>query len=602
MSNGLAVSDLINVTVNLSPEAAKGADLNTLLINGASNVIDVSERFRDYPNIDAVAADFGTSAPEYFAALLYFQQVPQPNSLAIGRWAKTATHGALNGGILNATQQAMAAWTVISNGGVNFNIDGAAQNLAGLDFTAQTNLNGVASVINAALSPNGTCVWDGSRFIITSPTTGAGTKATGTVTFTTNAADLDTLTINGVVITFKAATPTGNQVLIGSSAAATAANLQAFLNATAVAGLLVNSYSTALSVLTIAYNTVGTAGNSITLAKSSTHLTLSAATLLGGTVPSAVAYATAGAGTDISAQLKLVTGAASPPVPGLAAESPADCMAIMLNRFSSQFLGAMFADTSITDNQHEAVAALIEANQAHLYGVTTQDTSVLDSTVSTDIASVLKGLGYKYTMLQYSSSSPYAIASAFGRLLTVNFNANKTTITLMYKQEPGITAEDITETQAATLKAKCCNVFVKYNNATAIIQHGQTPSRLFVDSVYNSIWFKFAIQTGVYNLLYQSLTKISQTDTGDHVIQTAIESVCVQAVANGYLAPGTWNSDGFGALQQGDFLPKGYYVYAPPIATQTQSDREARKSVPFQVAAKEAGAIHTVDILVNVNR
>ena len=111
MSNGLAVSDLINVTVNLSPEAAKGADLNPRLINGASNVIDVSERFRDYPNIDAVAADFGTSAPEYFAALLYFQQVPQPNSLAIGRWAKTATHGALNGGILNATQQAMAAWT-----------------------------------------------------------------------------------------------------------------------------------------------------------------------------------------------------------------------------------------------------------------------------------------------------------------------------------------------------------------------------------------------------------------------------------------------------------------------------------------------------------
>ncbi|MCT9017190.1 DUF3383 domain-containing protein, partial [Cupriavidus gilardii] len=47
---------------------------------------------------------------------------------------------------------------------------------------------------------------------------------------------------------------------------------------------------------------------------------------------------------------------------------------------------------------------------------------------------------------------------------------------------------------------------------------------------------------------------------------------------------------------------KGYYVYAPPIALQSQADREARKSVSFQVAAKEAGAIHTVDILVNVNR
>lgn len=71
---------------------------------------------------------------------------------------------------------------------------------------------------------------------------------------------------------------------------------------------------------------------------------------------------------------------------------------------------------------------------------------------------------------------------------------------------------------------------------------------------------------------------------------------------NGCLAPGVWNSAGFGALNQGDTLAKGYYVYAPPIATQSQADREARKAVTFQVAAKEAGAIHSVDILVNVNR
>ncbi|MFX5157774.1 DUF3383 family protein, partial [Acinetobacter baumannii] len=67
-------------------------------------------------------------------------------------------------------------------------------------------------------------------------------------------------------------------------------------------------------------------------------------------------------------------------------------------------------------------------------------------------------------------------------------------------------------------------------------------------------------------------------------------------------APGVWNSAGFGALKQGDTLAKGYYVYAPAIATQSQADREARKAVPFQVAAKEAGAIHTVDVLVTVNR
>jgi hypothetical protein len=63
-----------------------------------------------------------------------------------------------------------------------------------------------------------------------------------------------------------------------------------------------------------------------------------------------------------------------------------------------------------------------------------------------------------------------------------------------------------------------------------------------------------------------------------------------------------WNSAGFGTLNQGDFLAKGFYVYAPAVATQNQSDREARKSVPIQVAAKLAGAVHTIDVQITVNR
>ncbi|MFX5801658.1 DUF3383 family protein, partial [Acinetobacter baumannii] len=76
---------------------------------------------------------------------------------------------------------------------------------------------------------------------------------------------------------------------------------------------------------------------------------------------------------------------------------------------------------------------------------------------------------------QYSSSSPYAAASLFGRLLTTDFNANNTTITLMYKQEPGIVPESLTSSQADALQAKNGNVFVEYSNDTAIIQYGVTP-------------------------------------------------------------------------------------------------------------------------------
>ncbi|MGN5479520.1 DUF3383 family protein [Cupriavidus basilensis] len=71
-----------------------------------------------------------------------------------------------------------------------------------------------------------------------------------------------------------------------------------------------------------------------------------------------------------------------------------------------------FADTGLTNDQHVAVATLIEANQRHLYGVSTQSPQVLDGVNTNDIASRLKALGVKYSMVQYSSSTPHAAASA----------------------------------------------------------------------------------------------------------------------------------------------------------------------------------------------
>jgi len=491
MSNGLPVSRLIDVTINMSPRAAQGANLNTALLLGASPVIDTNERMRSYGSIAEVSSDFGTTAPEYLAALLYFQQTPQPSELKIGRWAKTATSGLLRGAALSTAQKDINTWKAVTAGSFKVTVDATVKTLSALDFSGVTNLNGVATIIQTALA-GATCVWNGTQFVITSPTSGATSK-------------------------ISYATPTGS-------------------------------------------------------------------------------------GTDISTMLGMTAALASAPVDGIVAEAPDACVALFLDRFANKFLGIEFADTSLTNDQHVAVADLIEADQRHLYGATTQEPQALDSTATTDLLSRFKAKAYKYSPAQFSSTSPYAVSSLLGRLLTTDFNANNSTITLMWKQEPGIVPETLSSTQANVLQDKRGNVFVEYDNDTAIVQYGVTPSGIFIDSVYNSIWFQNAIQTAVYNLLYQIPTKIPQTDAGNALIAAAIAAVCEQAVDNGYLAPGVWNSAGFGALKQGDTLAKGYYIYVPPIALQSQADREARKSVSFQIAAKEAGAIHTVDILVNVNR
>lgn len=713
MTTSLSINRLINVDVVLAPAAAQAQDLSTLLVLTDEDIIDVVERIRTYTTLAQIASDFGTDSIAYACAVLWFGQAPQPDQLKIGRWAEAATAGLLIGGDLSTAQQVIALWTAISSGGVNFVIDGVARNLAALDFSAQTNLNGVASVINSALGANGDCAWNGEHFIVTSPTTGGGAYASGTLTLDTNPAygvqasgtiqltgnpaNGNTVVIQGTTVTFVSGTPSGNQVQIAGSAALTSAALQTFLEASAdsnlalftyntisdtttatvrvfgtggnsytltkvganitvsgatfsggvaadtfaingttvtfvnvassgnkvVVGATANAtaanmqqflaastdtnlddctYSTTDNVVTITAAAAGTAGNSIALAESSSHITKSAATLLGGLQPSTVAFATAGSGTDISTMLLMrSTSSGAYEADGVDAETAVEAATLFDSLYGQTWYALNVPEGD--DDDQVALAAYIEAaTNKHILGVSTQAAGTLLTSSTTDIAYLLSQLGYKKTVVQYSSNSAYSVCSLLGRALTVDYNGNNTVITLMYKQEPGITAEQVTASQIDALEAKNCNIFVAYNNNTAIIEQGKMSSGDFIDEITGIDWLAVALQTALYNLLYTSTTKIPQTDAGNHLLVVTAESICSQAVINGLLAPGVWSSAGFGILAQGDFLPKGFYVYAPPIASQAQAAREARQSVAIQIAAKLAGAVHTVDITLNVNR
>jgi hypothetical protein len=172
----------------------------------------------------------------------------------------------------------------------------------------------------------------------------------------------------------------------------------------------------------------------------------------------------------------------------------------------------------------------------------------------------------------------------------------------MYKVEPGVIGENISATQLKNLRDKNVNVFVLYNNKTTIIQDGKSISGQYTDTVIGADWYAIQLQTDVYNLLYTSLTKIPQTDQGMNMIHAVLDATSARAVNNGFLAPGTWTLAGFGTLRMGQYMPKGYYIYQPPIALQSPALRAQRISVPFQIAAKLAGAVHEADISVTINQ
>jgi hypothetical protein len=122
---------------------------------------------------------------------------------------------------------------------------------------------------------------------------------------------------------------------------------------------------------------------------------------------------------------------------------------------------------------------------------------------------------------------------------------------------------------------------------------------MYIDTQLIAVNYATSVQSAVFGRLYGS-NKVGQDDAGTHQLVTDIEAVSAQFVLNGALAPGVWDGPGFGSLNTGDYMPKGYYVFAPPVATQNSTDRANRISVPIQVAAKLKGAIQKVNIAITL--
>ncbi|HBJ6956617.1 TPA: DUF3383 family protein [Salmonella enterica subsp. enterica serovar Gaminara] len=247
-------------------------------------------------------------------------------------------------------------------------------------------------------------------------------------------------------------------------------------------------------------------------------------------------------------------------------------------------------------------SAIESATVSRILAITSSEADILSSAVETDLATKLKAAKYSRTYIQYSSTSPYAALSAFGRAFTVNFTGSNTTITLKFKQLPGITYETIGTSQANALEAKNCNVYVYYENDTAILEQGVMCNGDFFDERHGLDWLQNAVQTADYNTLYTSTTKIPQTDAGTTTRIANIEKVLDVADKSGLFAPGIWTGGPMGQLGTGDTLTKGYYTWADTVDNQLQTDREARKGVPIQVAAKLAGAVHCGDVAITVVR
>lgn len=202
---------------------------------------------------------------------------------------------------------------------------------------------------------------------------------------------------------------------------------------------------------------------------------------------------------------------------------------------------------------------------------------------------------------QWLATVQYAAAYA-GLGLSTNFNGSNTTQTLHLKSLATIQPDpSMTQTILNVAVTAGADTYVSIQGVPKIFCSG---TNNFWDQVYNLCWFVGALQVAGFNYLAQSSTKIPQTEQGMDGLKGAYRAVCEQGVTNQYLAPGSWTSSTtFGNQQDflNNILQRGYYIYSVPIAQQAQSARAARQAPLVQIAAKQAGAIHSSSVIVNMN-
>jgi hypothetical protein len=202
---------------------------------------------------------------------------------------------------------------------------------------------------------------------------------------------------------------------------------------------------------------------------------------------------------------------------------------------------------------------------------------------------------------QWLTSVQYMAAYA-GLAMSTNFNGSNTTQTMHLKALATIQPDPtMTQTILALAVAAGADTYVSIQGVPKVFCSGLNS---FWDQVYNLCWFVGGLQVAGFNYLAQSSTKIPQTEQGMDGLKSAYRAVCEQGVTNQYLAPGSWTSSTtFG--NQVDFvnniLQRGYYIYSQPVAQQAQTARAARQAPLVQIAAKQAGAIHSSSVIVNIN-
>lgn len=233
-------------------------------------------------------------------------------------------------------------------------------------------------------------------------------------------------------------------------------------------------------------------------------------------------------------------------------------------------------------------------------------TEIRDPADVDDIATQLTTAGFRHVYTAAHATDAYSGSALAKHFAAVNYSADRSTITGEFKKSPGVPAESLTGTaytamQSATKKA----VFYTVVDNQGSIDSGrwlntQTHSTYgeFIDDVVNLDAYVNGLTTALYNAVANQTTKLAQTPVGQAVLIGTARAFSQGYIGNGYLGPRNY-------IDPDDGLEKytaGFEILTKPedILDLSEADRNARKSAPLRIRLFRAGAIHIVDVDLDV--
>lgn len=273
---------------------------------------------------------------------------------------------------------------------------------------------------------------------------------------------------------------------------------------------------------------------------------------------------------------------------------------VSITELTQEFYGIYNCETMTNDELLEFHEWIVSSEFDRIGAYTATKDSEIEYSETNPLYSIAK-MNSGRMMAQYNKTGQkHAVVQLLIEATSVVWTGSNTAKTNKFKQQPLVISDASITTNIAD---KCDALGINYYTDVRsynMVAEGEMLGGEWIDvTVFKDVFLDY-IQVEAFNFIARN--NVPQTDDGQQALIGALLIVADMFKRNGSLATGTWTLSGIGNLKTGDYVEDGYYFYSDPFSEQTTADREARKSMPVNVALKYSGFMHSADILITLNQ